>query len=360
MEVRVLKTEDLKAAGACWDRLLLKASLPSPFCSLDLIEPWLERYSGEYDPVVLGVFKDGSAKGFMPLALGRGVFPGSRVLTFCGSAEFCSDHLDIVSAAEDSLVCLEAVWEFLKDGGLPWGSLDISTVSPESALFRYASCFEDMAWEAREKSVAPYIDLSPGFDAYMSGFNGKHRYTLKKKARKLSDLGFSYGAPPACEVEAGVAELFELHRLRAASKGIDSAFQGETLLCVHKAAAVSLSARQRLWLRFLERDGRKIAAFYGFELGGRLFYYQFGIDPEWEAWSPGTVLMHKVIEEAFSRGLHEFDFLRGDEAYKSVWANEKRILYSMKSYRKSVCGGLSRTAFRSKDFLKKNVRRLMS
>ncbi|MBI2400019.1 MAG: GNAT family N-acetyltransferase, partial [Deltaproteobacteria bacterium] len=297
---------------------------------------------------------------FMPLAMGKGGFLGGRVLTFCASSELYSDHLDMISSRQDSLACLETLWDFLKGDGLSWESLVISTVSSESALFRHASDFEEMAWEVREKSAAPYIDLSAGFDAYMSAFNGKHRYTLKKKARRLSEQGFSYAACAPGEIEAGVAGLFELHRLRAVSKGIDSTFNGEKLLSLHKAASMSLSGKGRLWLRFLQRDGTKIAAFYGFELGGRLFYYQFGIDPHWEPWSPGTVLMYNVIEEAFSKGLHEFDFLRGDEAYKSDWANKRRTLYSMKSYRKSIRGNLSRTAFRSMDFLKKNVRSLMS
>lgn len=360
MEVRILKTEDIKAAGADWDRLLIGGSLPSPFCSLDMILPWLDHYAGEYDPVTLGVFENGSAKGFMPLSMSKTGLLGSRVLTFCGSAELYSDHLDIVSSQQDSGACLEAVWDFLRGEELSWEAFDISLVSSKSAIMRYAPDFPGMSWEVREKSVAPYIDLSCGFDAYMSGFNGKHRYTLKKKTRRLFEQGFSYSACVPGGVEAGVSELFRLHRLRAESKGIDSTFHGEKLLSLHKAVAASMNSKGLLWLRFLEREDAKIAAFYGFELGGRLFYYQFGIEPEWEQYSPGTVLMYKVIEEAFSKGLIEFDFLRGAEAYKSDWANNKRTLYSMKAYNKSVRGDLSRTVFKSKDFLKKNVRRLIS
>lgn len=360
MEVRILNTENIKAAGADWDRLLLSSRLPSPFCSLDIILPWLDHYAGEYDPVMLGVFENGLAKGFMPLALSKAGLLSSRILTFCGSSELYSDHLDIISSEQDAGVCLEAVWDFIHGESLSWEAFDISLVSSESALMKHAPAFSGMAWEVREMSASPYIDLSGGFDAYMSCFNGKHRYTLKKKVRRLSEQGFSYRACAPDDVEAGVHELFELHRLRAASKGIDSTFNGEKLLSFHKAAASSLSSKGRLWLRFLEREDRKIAAFYGFELGNRLFYYQFGIEPEWEPYSPGTVLMYNVIEEAFSKGFGEFDFLRGNEAYKSDWSNGKRTLYSMRSYRKSVRGDLSRTVLRSKDFLKKNVRRLIS
>lgn len=360
MKVKILNKEQIKAAGGDWDRLLLSSRLPSPFCSLDIILPWLDHYAREYDPVLLGVYENGSAKGFMPLGLSKAGLLNSRALTFCGSSELYSDHLDMISSEQDAGVCLEAILDFLQGESLSWEMFNISLVSSESALMRQAPTFSVMSWEVREMSVSPYIDLSGGFDAFMSGFNGKHRYTLKKKVRKLSEQGFSYKACSPDAVEAGIHELFELHRLRAASKGIDSTFHGETLLSLHKAVASSLSSKGRLWLRFLEREDKKIAAFYGFELGNRLFYYQFGIDPEWEIYSPGTVLIYNVIEETFSKGLGEFDFLRGSEAYKNDWTNNKRALYSMKSYRKNVRGDLLKTVFRSKDFLKKNVRRLIS
>lgn len=355
MEARILGAEQIRSAESDWDRLLLRCAAPSPFCSLDFILPWMDLYGGEYDPLVIGIFDGGEARGFMPLASARG-FLGGRALSFCASLELCSDHIDIVAPEEDAPGCLEAAVGFLSGDGPGWDELDISLVSEGSALFRHAPA---LGWDVTERSVAPCIDLSAGFDKYMSGFNGKHRYTLRKKARRLSELGFSYASAGPGDMDAGIETLFELHRLRAASKGIKSSFAGDRKRELHKAAARNLASKGRLWLRFLERDGEKIGAFYGFELGARLFYYQFGIEPEWEPFSPGTVLMHKVIEEAFSKGLCEFDFLRGAEDYKYGWANGARKLYSLRAYKSGVRGELSRTASVSRDFLKRNVRRLM-
>jgi len=285
---------------------------------------------------------------------------GGRVINFCTSKELCSDHLDIISSEEDSFPCLDTVWNFLQGDELTWDVLDFSLLSTDSAIMRHIAASSALEWEISEKSTAPYISLAEGFDTFMAGFNGKHRYTLRKKLKKLSEQGFSYKACERDKLDEGIQVLFELHKLRAANKGIVSTFCGQRLLTLHKAAAKAFAGKGRLWLRFLESDEKKIGAFYGFELGGKLFYYQFGIDPEWEPYSPGTVLMYKVIEEAFSKGLSEFDFLRGSEAYKSDWTNDKRTLYSMKSYRNTVRGSFSRTVIQSKGFLKKNIRRLIS
>jgi CelD/BcsL family acetyltransferase involved in cellulose biosynthesis len=73
---------------------------------------------------------------------------------------------------------------------------------------------------------------------------------------------------------------------------------------------------------FVGRDA--IAAVYGLEVGNRFYYYQSGYDPAWSARSPGMVLVGRTIEDAYARGLTDYDFLRGTEPYKLDWAADRR------------------------------------
>jgi CelD/BcsL family acetyltransferase involved in cellulose biosynthesis len=41
-------------------------------------------------------------------------------------------------------------------------------------------------------------------------------------------------------------------------------------------------------------------------------------------WSPGTLLTDAGIRQAFAMSLEEYDFMRGDEAYKASWTNGSR------------------------------------
>ena len=99
----------------------------------------------------------------------------------------------------------------------------------------------------------------------------------------------------------------------------------------HREMAPLLAARG--WLRiyrlFVGRDA--IAAVYGLEVGGRFFYYQSGYDPAWSARSPGVVLVGRTIEDAYARGLTDYDFLRGTEAYKMDWASDRRETCSVRA-----------------------------
>jgi CelD/BcsL family acetyltransferase involved in cellulose biosynthesis len=63
---------------------------------------------------------------------------------------------------------------------------------------------------------------------------------------------------------------------------------------------------------------------YGVELSRRFYYYQSGMDPDWSARSPGLVLLGKTVEDAYARGLGDYDFLRGAEPHKLDWASDRR------------------------------------
>jgi CelD/BcsL family acetyltransferase involved in cellulose biosynthesis len=74
------------------------------------------------------------------------------------------------------------------------------------------------------------------------------------------------------------------------------------------------------------------AAFYGFCVKGRTTYYLGGLEPDFERYSPGTLLVGHAIEHAVvSDAAHAFDFLRGREAYKRGWGATEQPLYSWTS-----------------------------
>jgi CelD/BcsL family acetyltransferase involved in cellulose biosynthesis len=80
----------------------------------------------------------------------------------------------------------------------------------------------------------------------------------------------------------------------------------------------------RLYL--LRHEGSTIASLIAFWHGRSALYYQAGWDPDspLAALSPGAVLMARSIRDAVEHGLAYYEFLRGDEAYKSRWTKQFR------------------------------------
>jgi CelD/BcsL family acetyltransferase involved in cellulose biosynthesis len=146
--------------------------------------------------------------------------------------------------------------------------------------------------------------------------------------------------------EAGPAmeDFLRLHRLRWAAEGGSGGIPPGAVEDFHREVGPLLAARG--WLRmyrlFVGRDA--IAAVYGIEMGRRFFYYQSGYDPAWSPRSPGLVLVGRTVEDAYVRGLTDYDFLRGTEPYKMDWAWDRRETCTVRLRAPSLRAGTAAAA----------------
>ena len=58
-------------------------------------------------------------------------------------------------------------------------------------------------------------------------------------------------------------------------------------------------------------------------------YYQAGFNPEFSQYALGNQLILHAINDAIDLKCTEFDFMRGDEAYKYKWTSAERYLYTL-------------------------------
>jgi CelD/BcsL family acetyltransferase involved in cellulose biosynthesis len=120
-----------------------------------------------------------------------------------------------------------------------------------------------------------------------------------------------------------------LHRLPAQRWGEVSTFLGHfgRFATVCRAAA----SRGELAVDVLRAGDEVGAVVVSFEFAGRISYDQGGRIPTQRWRTAGTVLLSRVFEDAARRGLREGDLLRGDEAYKAVFADGQRELWRLRS-----------------------------
>ena len=131
-------------------------------------------------------------------------------------------------------------------------------------------------------------------------------------------------AEPA-QVARALEEMFRLHAMRWILKTDDvSGFDNPAVHAFHRCVSRQLAADDAIRVFLLRCDGRAVAACYCFLYDGRLYFFQPGFDPELRRLHVGKVLLAKVIEYCYQNEIHEFDFLRGTEDYKSDWTDQKR------------------------------------
>ncbi|MBT6494382.1 MAG: GNAT family N-acetyltransferase [Planctomycetaceae bacterium] len=88
--------------------------------------------------------------------------------------------------------------------------------------------------------------------------------------------------------------------------------------------AERLHARGQLRLQWIELDGAQLAVDFSVSGSQCVYGYQCGINPDYSKLRPGTLMMAANFQQAIRDGYREFDFLRGDEDYKTHWAADQK------------------------------------
>jgi CelD/BcsL family acetyltransferase involved in cellulose biosynthesis len=357
--VEVAGIEVLRSSKAEWNALVASMRYATVFCNWEWICTWWEHFGTGRDLRVLMIRRNGRLKGVLPLFsewrfFGRDGRVG-RALGYCGATDLHPDPLDIISAPADAGECFDAALDYLWNSAKDWDVLHFRFLTEDSDLLRGLTGASRGDVAAKTISKAPYILITGTYENYLRGLSGNERSKIGRCRRKLMDGQGAIYTDLASEDKQRILQiLLDLHRKRAAEKKIQSSFARTDVIAFHRDLLNRMDPSQ-VWLRGLRRGDEVIAVFYGYALGGRVFYYQLGHSPEWGAFSPGTVLLHETIREAFERGYTEYNLLQGEEDYKYRWTGQIRQLYAVDMFNRSLCGRLSRRAIGAKRWLKSGV-----
>ncbi len=121
------------------------------------------------------------------------------------------------------------------------------------------------------------------------------------------------------EVERDLEVLVALHRARFGDRS--RTFTPERV-GFFREAVPAMALDGSVVLRTLLLGGRPAAAILLLRGGGDDWFYQSGWDPELAALGVGRALFAHSVREAFAEGRRAFRMLKGEEDYKSFWAND--------------------------------------
>jgi CelD/BcsL family acetyltransferase involved in cellulose biosynthesis len=314
--------EELGDVEEDWRRLA--EARGNAFLTPEWFRCWFAQYGDGADPfvpVLMG--ENGSCKGLLPLALPKSGRP--RVCRLAGANLGDCFH-PVAAPGEDNLVAA-AAGEALGGVAGDWSVIALDHVEePATWVDPLAEATGPrLKQRSREGAGLPWIDLAShgDWEAYLASRSSHLRKRLRWLERRLArDHDVRVRRTETSEtLAADVEVLFDLH---------DRRWQDESSLGSPRArafhAAFAAAALDRGWLRlwFLELDGEPVASWYGWRLGERYAFYNGGFDPSHSKLSPGMVLLARVVESAFAEGARIFDFLLGDESYKSRFAEESR------------------------------------
>jgi len=334
LRAEVLVHDDaLVAVRDEWDTLAQHDPRDGFFRTATWYLAWRRHIRPDSTPFVVAARShDGRLLGLAPLCRVKHRDLGFRLnaIGFGGRDVVSGDYLDVL-AAESRPAVMEAVLDRLWDVRSRWGLLVLGETIDggdfQKAVESWAAR-RNLAIRRQEQRRCPYIELPQRFDDYLRSLGDSMRYQVRRRTRDILE---KHGARiEVCtrpdEMAAGLATLVRLHLARWRSSDNEGTLGRHGFPEFLRYVCVSPPAGTRPRLYVLNHDGRPAGALLAFHFGESALYYQAGWDPDspLSRLSPGVVLMGQSIEDAIASGLRYYDFLRGDEAYKSRWTKTAR------------------------------------
>ena len=185
----------------------------------------------------------------------------------------------------------------------------------------------------RGGKTSPYIKLPTpySYEEFLEARGGTLRRKIKTEQRKLSRLNGVILRRTESRDELGrdYAELVRLHVARWKAMDMNGAFSDPLFSAFQREVCGQMLDCGFLELGFISVSGRNIAAIYNLNYNGKVYYYQSGIDMDFNrSMSPGLLLHSLSIRGAIDAGATEYDFMISgpDDAYKKTWTNDTHCL----------------------------------
>lgn len=181
---------------------------------------------------------------------------------------------------------------------------------------------------ARQTRLAPFVDLA-GPGSPLGHLSANTRQQLSRSARRYADAAGPLHiarAGSTAEAHAFLDALAVLHQAAWTRRGRPGAFANPAFARFHHALIDRTDAVELLRVT---AGGRVVGYLHNFCLRGQVSAYQSGFDypgapPHAK---PGMTCHHLAIEHYRSRGMHVYDFLAGDDRYKTSLATGSTPLH---------------------------------
>ncbi len=292
------------------------------------LESWWGHFRGDSSLNLLSMKTGETITGVAPLRL------NGDTAAFIGDPDVCDFHDFILDPGAHEAFFTTLLNE-LANAGVR--QLNLADVRPDSTVMtRLAPMAEASGWRASTEpsNVSVEMDLPAGFDAYLDKLNSKQHHEVKRKLRRLEELGkINYRSiETKTEIEANLPLFF---RFFTQSRSDKANFLSSEMESFFHDLILAMAADNLARLGILELDGKPVSAALYFDYKGARYLYNSGYDPAYGEFSVGLLSKVYSIRDAIDRGLKRYDFLKGAEPYKYYLGGKEVQLYKCRLTREA-------------------------
>jgi CelD/BcsL family acetyltransferase involved in cellulose biosynthesis len=303
-----------------WNELLSRSKANTFFLTWEWLWCWWDVYKDNKELNILVARENDKLVGCVPLYLSKKNFYGIskiRRLEFLGTGRVCSDYLDFILYPEKEAEILKVFLDYLEnDYSKNWDILNLSDIpesSPTIKLLSRLSKKKEYLFKIVNSTTCLYITLPNDFQSFLNSLSKKFRKEIEYDRRRLARLGEVelYQVSKEEELPDAMDQFIKFHQDRWMSAGGMGHFHSKNYTIFHKKVATELLKKNWLKLVFLKVNKKPVGCRYYFTYDNKVFSYQSGYDTSWSKYSIGLVLYSYCIEDAISKGITEYNLLRG-------------------------------------------------
>lgn len=315
MNIEFLTHEDrIRALIPAW-RTLHEQHSKSLFTHPEWIMCWWE-FLGKPSGcrLFIAVVKKGEElAGLAPLVISRR--KGLRILEWAGADVF--DYCDSIAVEEADAV---ALWQAIH-ASKAYDIAMIKDVRPEASS---QGALKKIGRESKHTGTQFITNHWKNSQEWLSWLGYDKRKKYKQRISQLEKQGeIQFDVYENSTFPEGALErLIELKRAWYESVSKSGVFTDPNILPFFQRLSKIAAAQGKLHFSTLSANGAVIASHLGFVHQGSFYYYTTAYDAKWGKYSPGQVLMWKLIFWSIDNQLKEFDLMRGEEVYKSFFTDE--------------------------------------
>lgn len=291
-----------------WNSLVERCPDSTPFQLPRWLLTWWKHFaSGSLHVLVLRAGED-RLVGVVPCFIHE--WQSRRQITLLGSG--VSDYLDPPIELQYRAEALELLDKHLDDftGWDVCNWQDLSACTPLKKL-KNATVIPEVQTSA--------IPLGGNFERFWRSVSKDLRRNVRryaKRAREVGSLDFHAGKEHSPQFVDALIQLHAERWEKQGERGMIAVNHSEPFLRDVLCRLSENGLAQFFVLRF---KGEMAAIILVFPFKQRIFAYMTGFDPKYENLGFGRLLLYEALSYADAQGFESWDFLRGDEPYKSMW-----------------------------------------
>ena len=328
-----------------WEALRQHGQDQDPFLSCDWFATWWRAFGGHRKLYLVTARRQGNLCAVLPLMLERTWLHG---VPFRRLAAIGNDHtprFDLVRAGDDEPLH-RATWNHLMTCRSEWDVLDLPRLSAGSITTdRFVRLATEQGvrynvWGRAPQS--PWIDIQPSWDEYIALRSKGFRKSLRRKKRRLDALG-KVGLETVTgrkSLGPGLADGLRIEAEGWKGSNRTSISSQPAVTDFYSELARVMADREQLRLHFLTLDGERIAFDYSIIANRCLFSLKAGHGSAHARFSPGTLLLDLILQQAHEEGLIGMDLLGDSDEFKMQWTDTTRTNRWLHCYSHTMRGRL--------------------